>query len=657
MDKLVEVNEEPLVQIPGYPIGSNITIMNAYYERPKKREDGKRDTDHVTIVFKDNETGKKHFHVITTPKFRYYLKKPEFSVGLDYNAEWADIKEVDPVVCNYNSLALDVATRLGFKDQYFANIRAGEYRLNDVYLSHPRVFSVDMNILNFVRSEFAVAYKNPVCPIDVAYYDIENDIRDCVSGKNLIGECPINMISIMYDKTHTVYSFVLRDKRNPQIQELEDSIKANFKASEKEAIGFLAKVHGEEKAKKYHLKDLKLSVGFFDDELSLIVTFFNVMKELSPDFAIAFNASYDLRYLVARLEAFGVNPQDVVCDADAPRKFYYYKVDETDFAGKFVDFKERGDYVQCASRITWLDQLILYASRRKGGAATKSYKLDDIVDQECGIHKLDWSPYASRMADFCWNNFKMFWLYNINDTIVQYCLEQQTDDIIYTFSNTLEMNTPYQKIFRQTNYLISKMTEFYKYHEGVIIGVNVNRFKKQVSKENRDKFAGAFVANPLNLTDQNKVKSHGIYIMKFNNGDDFDYKALYPSLMREFNMSNSTQIGKIIIDNPPYKGAEFLRIGNGGHFTENLASYNFIEFCHRWLYLPDVEEMIENIDWYFKNMRTPEYKHEQGNLPMDKKFKNVMVKIDNTRPMVIKRPIPQWVKDKVDEMRRGISIV
>ena len=51
MDKLVEVNEEPLVQIPGYPIGSNITIMNAYYERPKKREDGKRDTDHVTIVF------------------------------------------------------------------------------------------------------------------------------------------------------------------------------------------------------------------------------------------------------------------------------------------------------------------------------------------------------------------------------------------------------------------------------------------------------------------------------------------------------------------------------------------------------------------------------------------------------------------------------
>lgn len=645
----------PLYIIPGYNPGDDITLINVYYERPAKLPNGKYDTDYLTVVFKDNTTGEKHMHTFSTPKFRYYIKKPEYSNGLDYNAEWSDLKEVDPVICNYKDVSKDIATRLGFEKEYKENLYSGNYRLNDVYLTHPRIFAADMNILNFFRMEFAATYKNNTPPISIAYYDIENDIIDAISDKPVIGECPINMISIIFDKTQTIYSFIMRDKNNPQIEELEKEISKDPNAAQIQVLQFLHKVHGEEKASKYKLDKLKLSVGFFDNEISMILTFFNVMHQLSPDFAVAFNAAYDLNYLVARMEKYGIDPRDVVCDKDSARKFYYYKVDDKEFDGKFKEFKERGDYVMCASRITWLDQLIIYASRRKGGAANKSYSLDDTVDKECGIHKLDWSPYAKRFADFCRNNYKVFWLYNINDTVVQYCLEQQTNDILFMFNNTLMMNAPYQKIFRQTNYLISKMTEFYKDHENVVIGVNTNRFKPR--KDNKEKFPGAFVAEPTKISDLNKMRSHGVPIMRFNNGDDFDYKALYPSLMREFNMSASTQIGKILMDNPPYKGAEFLRIGAGGHYVENLASYNFIEFAHRWLKLPNIEEMLHDVRWYFENMRTPFYKKNNDSLlPMDRTHKQVMMKVDTHRPLVSMRPMPEWVKQKVDEMRKGIRL-
>lgn len=143
--------------------------------------------------------------------------------------------------------------------------------------------------------------------------------------------------------------------------------------------------------------------------------------------------------------------------------------------------------------------------------------------------------------------------------------------------------------------------------------------------------------------------------MKFNNGDDFDYKSLYPSLIREFNMSISTMIGRIYIDKPPYAGTPSLRIGNGGNYIENLMSYNIIEFAHRWLLLPDVEEMLIKMNEYFSTMRTPLYKGE-GNLPMDKTHKIVMYEADKHRPMVFIKPMPDWVKNEVNKLREMIKL-
>lgn len=616
-------------QIKPYPQGYNLTVMNVMYQKPRK-EDNKTLPDYAFIVYKDNTTQQKHVAILKEPKYTYYLAKP--TIQIPYNLEWIELDKVDPITCSYKDIKKSIANETGNTDLYMENIRSGKFKLNDLFFAHPRVFGADMNILNYLRMEFANTYTNPVCPITVAYYDIENDIIDAVTDDVNIGESPINVASIYYDANKTVYSFILRNPKNPLIDQFEQNIFNDYKVYQDKVNQFiLSNLGSEEKVKKYKLDNIKISVGFFDTELELIIAFFQTLKSLSPDFAVAYNASYDLQYLIARLQSNGGNPLDIISDPEfGDNKFYYYFIDRE----MYNDYEERKDYVLMSSKITFIDQMIVYASRRKGQNAISSFSLDNVANHECNVRKLDWHHITNRFRYFPYKDFETFWLYNINDTIVQACLEAQTEDLRYMFNNVIEMNTPYQKIFRQTNYLASKGMEFYKNHEGVIMGNNLNRF----GKKPEEKFPGAFVARPTLLSDRNKVKCRGYAIMKFLNGNDFDYKALYPSLMREFNMSISTQIGKIEMADPPFIPLEYLRLGAGGHYSEDLASYQFIQFCHRWLKLPDVEEMLTEIKQY----KSP--------------YKHVLDFVDTKRPLKLKTPMPQWVKEETDKIRKGVQL-
>ena len=76
-----------------------------------------------------------------------------------------------------------------------------------------------------------------------------------------------------------------------------------------------------------------------------------------------------------------------------------------------------------------------------------------------------------------------------------------------------------------------------------------------------------------------------------------------------------------------------MKLSTGGTFTENLASYNYVEFCHRWVGLGNVEECMQDIT---------EYEQIKGNK------KSVVDIINPNRVIGIQRPIPDWVKNKVD---------
>ena len=621
-----------LKDVIGYPEGSNLTIMNVFYTRPIRNEEtGKYDKDYLVIIFKNNDTGKKEIRIDVEPEYTWYLLKKEYQT--EHNLAFIEKDKVEPITCKYKDIKLSIAKETGNEDLYKQNMYSGNFRLNDAFFAHPRSFAADMNILNYTRSRFAEIYKNPVIPIDIFFFDIESDIIDSISDNVTIGECPVNAITGYYSKTNTLYNFVLRNKRNKQIQELEDDMKKDFKKYKEKVRSFIEYDLGsKEKVIKYKLDNVELSVGFFDDELSLILEFFKLVHSLSPDIVTAYNISYDLPSLIERLKANGADPRDVICDQDIPPQYRFceYILDEKNLN----NLEERGDFANISTRSTYLDQMITYASRRKGQSAIESNKLDYVGTLECGVRKLDYHEITTDIGKLPYLNFYIFWLYNIIDVVVQVCIEAQTDDLKYVFNNVIEMNTPFQKIFRQTNYLGTKAVEFYKHHEGVIIGNNINRF----GKKPEEKFSGAFVADPTKISDKNKVRINGQPIYKYNNGNDFDYKRLYPSLMQEFNMATNTQVGKIFIDNPPYKDPEYLKLSPGGTFTENLASYNYIEFCHRWLGMMDVEEILQEIP--------------KMNLSSDKK--QVIDLINPNKIISIDVPMPNWVKDEVDKIRKEL---
>jgi hypothetical protein len=137
--------------------------------------------------------------------------------------------------------------------------------------------------------------------------------------------------------------------------------------------------------------------------------------------------------------------------------------------------------------------------------------------------------------------------------------------------------------------------------EGFVMGNNNNR-----GNEKPEKFPGALVGDPLNNNDYSKVKIGGKAINVANNLDDYDYKSLYPSIMRENNIAPNTQIGRIIIDQEVHEGEnpfKYNKYTRGGQFVQDFMSGNYIEFCKRWLHLGGIMDVVHDMEEYYSKHR------------------------------------------------------
>jgi hypothetical protein len=190
------------------------------------------------------------------------------------------------------------------------------------------------------------------------------------------------------------------------------------------------------------------------------------------------------------------------------------------------------------------------------------------------------------------------------DTIVQYCIECATNDLNSAYNNVLLNNTRWSKIYRQTVYLKNRATKFY-YENGFIIGNNVNANTPKVS------FPGAFVADPKYNSDYSKLRINGRPINIYDNLDDFDYKALYPSITSEFNMSRTTLIGHLTIPDKVYEfenrfNRDDIKWKREAQFMDDLQSHNWIEFFHRWFHFGSYEEVYDDVIEYFTKVKYPD---------------------------------------------------
>lgn len=55
--------------IAGYKDGADLSILDTFYQRSEKLSDGKYTKDFISILYKDNVTGKKNHQIIEEPDY------------------------------------------------------------------------------------------------------------------------------------------------------------------------------------------------------------------------------------------------------------------------------------------------------------------------------------------------------------------------------------------------------------------------------------------------------------------------------------------------------------------------------------------------------------------------------------------------------------
>ena len=594
------VEDDNTLKIGNYPAGYDLTLLNTIYHYPKKDSNGKWTTGSIDLIIKDNVTGEKFLETIMDPKYEYYMLLDDREVP-SYNLEYAMKDDCKCIMVPYRELQKDIAYRIGEEDRFWENLRNRNRDANKRLCNyHPAVLMSDMDIEDNIRFQFAHTYLNSYNKGSKSYLDIEADVINCKGDFVELGECPINAISFIDDQSLVIHSFLLRNDKNPLIAEFEESTKSPKLALELKEF-LIDAVGGPKNAEKYRVNQMTVQFHFYDekDEVKMLIHLFNYINNLKPDFVLAWNMAFDIPYIIQRLINLGVDPKDVMCSPDFRFKEVKYFIDERNE----FNYEERNDYAKISSYSVYTDQMIHFASRRKGGAALPSYRLDDIGQMTCGVRKLDYSHITNNLAELPYKDYKTFVFYNIMDTIVQYCIEYKCADIDSAYNNVLLNNTRWSKIYRQTVYLKNRQAIF-NYRNGFISGNNVNANTPKV------KFPGAFVANPKLNSDYSKMVLNGRPVSIFDNLDDFDYKALYPSITSEFNASRTTLIGHVNIPTKVYEfenrfNRDEIKWKREAQYMDDLQSHNWIEFFHRWFHFGSYEDVYDDIIEYFTKVKYP----------------------------------------------------
>ena len=578
--------------IRGRNPGDNISIMNTLFRRGKDEAGNFR--EFLYLVYKDCDSQQKFVEEIIDPDYKFYVAKPDKRVT--YNRLFVSESDVDLVTVPHKELDKAIAKITGMTEYFYTNISTGNRNENRKLHLHPDIFNSDMNIEDHYRYRFDKLYRNETKPITKSFFDIEVDGINILGDFPEPGEAPINAVSLIIQETQQVYSFLLRTKTNPQIEEFENEVKNGTLISELERF-IVDAVGGPEMAQKYNI-NFKYNFLFYDedDEINLIKDIFSAINTFKPDFLLAWNMSFDIPYVIARIQRLGYDPCNIMCSPDFKHKFVYYYVDERNKN----EIAERGDFASIASYTTFLDQMIHFASRRKGQNKFISFNLDYIGEAIAKVRKLDYKHITTDIAQLPYKDYKTFVFYNIMDTIVQYCIEFMTTDLEYVYNKSLMNNTRYSKVHRQTVYLMNRGIKEFK-QDGFIMGNNVNKFN--IKPDN--KFPGAFVADPKQLNDYSRLRIYGRAIDVFDNCMDFDYASLYPSVIRQFNIAPHTQIGLLII-NKPVHDKENKRMSDtwtrAGAFMEDFQSQVWLEVCSRWFHLADYTTMYHEVEHFFENI-------------------------------------------------------
>ena len=369
---------------------------------------------------------------------------------------------------------------------------------------------------------------------------------------------------------------------------------------------------------------MEYKLYFYEDEAMMLVHLFQLINQLKLDFIGIWNISFDIPYIIERLKALNLNPEDVMCHPDFKEKECYFKKDTINFA-----VKNKSDFFHCSSYTIFYDQMITYAAIRKGQQELRSNRLTYIAKKEIGDEKLDYSEVGN-IKTLSYGDYLKYVLYNIKDVLLQVGIEEVTADLETYYITSYKNITPYESEFKQTVKLRNVQYKSFL-SQGIVPGANVNGFLYNYREEKEDDdedeeeesssgskkdvgFEGALVGNPT-LIDNFGVELFGKKTNSiFNYSVDFDMSAFYPSTIQIMNIDPTTLIFKMILDSSqydvrggdiPFNGITDVQIvkTNSDSFSgdiskevmDNFQTRNYLFTANKWMNMPSVNDVYEEI--------------------------------------------------------------
>lgn len=610
-----------------------LMLNDIIYHKPNRDNEFK---DVLNVIYTDTRTREKKMINIIEPEIEIYFAK-EDKRNYTYNKAFEFQENLDCHKVKYKNVISYIAKHgdQDIKNKYKA-YKTSNYRgLKNIH-QYRYVYGSDIDIEALYRIywDLLVEKTRPKDfklnkKITKAFMDIETDIIDLERFPEP-GECPVFMNSLFDQETMTMYTFLLRNPKNPLIEKFEKDIKR----VQKRLHDMFDESYGV----------INYEIYMYDREIDLIQDIFNLINKLKRDYVMIWNMDFDANFLVARLEKLGRDPVQAICHKDFIDKNVYYYKDRHNF-----DVPNRGDYFFTSTYTKFIDQMILYGALRKVQSTQRSFKLNAIAQKEIKDSKLDYSE-SSDMRHLPYIDYELYVIYNIKDVLLQYGIERRTQDLDNLYTRTLRNVTPINKAFKQTVFL--KNRGYLEYLlMGLVMGNNINVDhaappKEEKGQKKKDvKFSGALVGNPeLNGHTGALILGHrSKYVFKYV--IDMDFSSMYPSIDVAFNIFVNTLIGKLYINEEPEDlvrklnmvgeelnnpkvndgiddeddgeevndgtSADTLQImgdktdygeeatiidDNGKVFIENLTCGDKFSTGSRWFNLPTVEELFEEFD-------------------------------------------------------------
>ena len=575
-------------------------FINSIYIFPRKNPETGEFNDTLIISYKVN--GEQKLQVIENPMYSFYAAKPD--VIIPHCLDNIEYDKCDRITVPYKDLNRTLAKYNGREEEYFRlksnygmpvkERRKAQRKFIEKCQQNPRLFETDVDINDFYKMEFIKKYGVNIGGYKKAAFDIETDGL----GSQKDAKFPVNCLSYFDFTTKTMYQlFWDQPDRWPTYREFKEYVQNGGYEKELRAD---PEMNGEfEKENnlppRLSINDCKIVIEFYEDEFELLTRFFDIVHMTAPDFAGAWNYTFDLNYMINRLimhikdRHINTRIEDIVCDPDVPPAYRVLNFKE-DHNPK-AEYYSLWHWFEISGKTTYIDYMATYADVRKGRGVLGSYGLNDVCMVEMKKGKVDYYDIADNAAELPYKDFTKHAHYNFRDTFLLVELECTNADI-----DSLMYNSQYtrlSKATRQTSTFKNLQQMFYD-KIGLAIGNNVNIMRQQPAVPYKGAIVAAVMLNKPIITPLFPYLSSTVRPFVI----DFDQTSMYPMINVAYNIYRTTllmhvvKIGSVNQNNPPNDDPGSIDVLEA---FDNWQVDRPVRWGHDYLQLPDFGQLIVDL--------------------------------------------------------------